>query len=180
MGMWRNRWLSCSGCAERFDFPDGGHVYQYTDLTAPASFDDTVGHCWPVLDLPCWCIDCNRPSYCERIPSLDDIMKAAAVQRIPEGPRRHEIDDELLYLEPEVLRHFAVTFSSRVSRPRCLVCGGAGVVAFDEWKKETPLRHDACGSELEHHARFMSAIGRREFRYYTPEGDLVWVATGVA
>jgi len=179
MGFGGGHWLKCTGCSKRFDFPES-HVYQYTDLGAVRSFDDIEGHCWSVLDLPCWCVDCNRPSFCERVPSLDELMKAAAVRRIPEGPTRHEIVDPLLDLEPESLARLVEQFASRRSKPKCLVCGLVNVLPMDAWARKTPLLHDACGSPIELHAWIGGSIGRREFRFYSTEGDLVGSLTGVA
>jgi hypothetical protein len=171
-------WLSCSGCGEEFGFPDA--VFQYTDLESISSFAETEGHCWPVLDIPCWCVECNRPSFAERVPRLDEFMKAAAVQRIPEGIRKHEIEDELLHLEPQLLERLARTFLTRVSKPKCLLCGSQSFVPIQRWKSKTKLLHESCGSELVFHWVIQGSIGRREFRYFNPEGVLVWSAPGVA
>lgn len=172
-------WLSCTGCEETFEFSDA-YVFQYTDLSAIADITATEGHCWPVLSIPCWCIDCNRPAYAERVPKLDEFFNAAAVQRIPEGDRKHDIDDELLYLEPELLKHLALKFSARVAKPRCLLCGGFNFVPVERWLSKTRLRHESCGSELKAHWVIQGSIGLREFRYYTPEGTFLCSFSAVA
>lgn len=173
------QWLSCSGCGDEFTFATD-YVFQYTDLESIDDFDDTEGHSWSVLSIPCWCIDCNRPTFAERVPSLDEVMKAAGVKRIPEGDRTHEIHDELLYLEPELLARFATMISIRVSPPRCLLCGGQSFIPIDPWDSKTGLRHDTCGSDLKFHWQIVGSIGRREFRYYTPEGILLKSLWGLA
>jgi hypothetical protein len=174
-----SEWLSCTGCGEIFPFSNA-YVFQYTDLPAASSIDAMEGHCWPVLAIPCWCIDCNRPAYAERIPKLDELLKAAAVRRIPEGNRRHEIDDELLSLDSELLKHFVSQFLSRVAQPRCLLCGSFHFVPVERWSSRTRLKHEACGSELKAHWVIQGSIGRREFRYYTPEGVLLCSFSAVA
>lgn len=172
-------WLSCTGCGDEFVFSDAG-VFQYTDLEQIADFREADGHCWSVLAVPCWCLECNRPTFAERIPTLKEFLNAAAIRRIPDGPRKHGIDDVLLYIDPWDFDQLAATLPSRTSKPTCLLCGSTSFIVIDGWQSKTTLRHESCGSEMTFHRVIQGVIGRRDFRYYSATGKLIGSLSGVA
>ncbi|MFZ6873344.1 hypothetical protein ACO0LF_14920 [Undibacterium sp. Di27W] len=118
---YRYSYLKCTGCGDTFDFHIGKNTVTYTACESyKTAFSAELYHqsdnhfetadsaqVPPLLLSPCWCLHCDSATLIERIPDLDDYMKAAALRRLPEDKRDHQICDRLLELdESDFLLHY--------------------------------------------------------------------------
>lgn len=184
--------LKCTGCAQRFNFdaPDcyGYYSHHFSNLTTFSSMnihvDDVTGlrrhgevDCVPLLLSPCWCLHCNTATFIERIPDVDQYMKASALRRLPKNARTHDIYDSLLELEDAA---FALHYQWRLQRstaPTCLRCGHSAYIPIDENKKDTGITHEECwNSPIECVPPLWFSMGhKRTSCYYALDGKLNWL-----
>ena len=175
--------LKCTGCSETFVLPLEEHCVYTTgdlDLNAPNLWESPAFH--RVLRRRAWCVDCDRFSLVERIPSVEEFMKAAAVTR-RDADEKPYIDDELLQLSLEQQKLLFERLSNRTKPGRCLQCGSTRWVALDDdgGKLVPALLHERCNSDLQwsgYVASFIRRAGTLKVRAYSFDGDLLaeaWV-----
>ena len=152
-------YLKCSGCFYTVGFQDFNCSHTYTrNTTNQQAFSqanyprcEVTGlphYCDPntmvMLASPCWCLHCNRPTLIERIPDIDQYMKAAALRRLPEQERHNAASDYLLYLEDEnFLEHYQWRMT-RTAPSKCLRCGNSAYILIDENQRDTGITHEYC------------------------------------
>lgn len=173
--------LKCTGCSEIYHFPVRDHFFYSEgdlDMNPENVYSSPAFH--RVLRVRAWCIDCNRPTLAERIPSTREFMNAAALARLPPGT--HDIDDELIYMEAGERRFLFEKLTSRASRGRCLACGSKDWLRLDivNGKLQPPLIHEGCNSPFEWHGHVAGIIGRIAVRAYSFEGELLAEGEAVA
>ncbi|MFZ6873347.1 tetratricopeptide repeat protein [Undibacterium sp. Di27W] len=185
--------LKCTGCDQQFNF-DAANCYGYysnhssnlttfSDINNP--LDDVTGlrhYCEvdsiPLLMSPCWCLHCNTATFIERLPDIEQYMKASALRRLPpKKARNHHIYDSLLELEDTT---FALHYQWRLQRitaPKCLRCGNSAYIAIDENKKDTGITHEECwNSPIECVSSPWFSMGHiRTSCYYALDGKLNWL-----
>lgn len=182
--------LKCTGCDKQFNFdmPDcygyysnhSSNLTAFSDINNP--LDDVTGlrhYCEvdsiPLLMSPCWCLHCNTATFIERIPDIDQYMKASALRRLhPKKARNHDIYDSLLELEDT---SFALHYQWRLQRntaPTCLRCGHSAYIPIDENKKDTGITHEECwNSPIECVSPLRLSMGHiRTSCYYALDGKL--------
>jgi hypothetical protein len=170
--------LDCTGCGESFPFPLGDN-FLYTegdlDLSPENLATSTAFH--PLLAVRAWCIDCNRPTLAERIPSTREFMNAVALARIPAGLRQDiDISDDLLDIGADEQRFLFEKLTTRASRPRCLLCGSKDWLRLDveNLMLKPSLIHDTCNSPFKWRGVISGGTYRRvTIRAYSFEGQLL-------
>jgi hypothetical protein len=168
--------LDCTGCGETFSFPLGDRLL-YTegdlDLSPENLARSTAFH--PLLAVRAWCIDCNRPTLAERIPSTREFMNAMALARIP-AERRQDFFDDLLDIGADEQRFLFEKLTSRASRPKCLLCGSKDWLRLDveNLVLQPSLIHDTCNSPFKWHGVISGGVFRSvTVRAYSFEGELL-------
>lgn len=170
--------LQCTGCTQKFPFPQ--HYFSYTDLPKPAdAVEHSTSHFWPMLLEPIWCLHCDCASYVERVPSRHELYAAAALRRLPKKPYQDLGSDELLDLEEHDFQRLYQHCLNRGTSTKCVLCGKSTFIRFDENQRETGLRHEQCwGSPIELRRWWLGAYCGGPYnstgRYYNQQGFMVW------
>lgn len=170
--------LKCTGCSEVFHLPLEIHCVYTTgdlDLSSPNIWESSAFH--RLLRRRAWCLDCDRFSLVERIPTVQEFMNAAAITRSTSDEKPY-IDDELLELSVGEQKFLFERLSSRTKPARCLSCGSTKWVPLQvgDGKLEPALLHQACNSDL-HWSGFIASYIRKagtlKVRAYSFEGELL-------
>lgn len=185
--------LKCTGCFLRVGFEDYNcsHIYTHNTTNQQAFSQAHYPRC-DVTGLPhyvdsrmmsmltsaCWCLHCNRPTLVERIPDIDQYLKAAAWRRLPPEKRSIRIHDYLINMDDEVfLAHYQWRIT-RAAPPKCLRCGNSAYILIDENKRDTGITHEYCwNSPIECiPPHICSAEYRAQIScYHALSGDLNWL-----
>lgn len=181
--------LVCTGCTQKFPFP-GGYFF-YTDLppgerpqaagiVCPETASDAGLHFWPLLIHLIWCLQCDRPSFIERIPVMRELNAIAALRRSGKKPHQHDIEDDLLWMDDDQFAAYYRHMLNRSPKPKCLLCAGSYFVLINQAERETGLRHEACwGSPIVYTGLQIGAgipVRYHDYhvRHYNPDGLFVW------
>ena len=122
----------------------------------------------PGSAIPTWCFDCCAIRDAERLPPLERLTELLTDLQT-NGLDERELNDKAAFLKIEVdpqqefakeiaLRSTALNWrSNRVSKPRCLVCGGTNHSPI-QWT-ESGCEHPGCGGVFKTQQTFHSVQG---------------------
>jgi hypothetical protein len=166
--------LHCTECEERFPFPSELLLYQSPDdASAPAY---RKGNWVPLLTNRVWCSSCDGPRYTERVPSLAEFHKAAAVRRLPNTGLPMNVEDDLLQIGDDEFSFLFTHLATRRGTDRCLTCGSTSVLplrtAID---RVLNFRHTLCDGALYLKRAFCPGYGERTIRWFAVSGDFLVV-----
>jgi hypothetical protein len=170
--------LKCTGCSEVFSSPLEVHCVYTTgdlDIRSPNLWESPAFR--RLLRRRAWCLDCDRFSLVERVPTVQEFMNAAAFTR-RQSEEKPYIDDELLELPLEELNFLFEQLSNRTRPARCLSCGSANWIPLEveNGKLEPALLHQSCNSDLQWSgiiASYIRRSGTLKVRAYSFEGELL-------
>lgn len=170
--------LKCTGCSEVFTLPLEHHCVYTTgdlDLSSENLHESTAFH--RLLRRRAWCIQCDRFSLVERIPTVQEFMNAAAITRSQSEDKPY-MDDELLELSLDEQKFLFEHLSGRTQPARCLSCGSTKWLALEveNGKLKPALLHESCNSDLQWRGfigSFVRRAGTLKVRAYSFDGELV-------
>lgn len=170
--------LKCTGCSEVFTLPLEDHcVYTTGDLELSSKNlqESTAFH--RLLRRRAWCIQCDRFSLVERVPTVQEFMNAAAIARSRSDDKPY-INDELLELSLDEQKFLFEKLSGRTKPARCLCCGSTKWLALEveDGKLKPALLHESCNSDLQwsgYIGSYIRRAGTLRVRAYSFEGELL-------
>ena len=165
--------LTCRECEERFFFSPGFCLYRAPDDEGQAPSYRRWNWCTVPTDRV-WCRTCDTTRYAERVPSVDEIMHAAALHRMPDWPRPPNLEDELLDLGEDQLTFLLRHLAGRRGPGHCLECGGDDLVrlrfAVD---RVVNFVHPFCDGALTLEVYGVNGFGPKTIRWISPTDGAV-------
>ena len=163
--------LECRECEERLVFAPDFCLYRSPDETTGEPSYRRWNWC-PVLTDRVWCRDCDGARYAERLPSMDEFMRASAVRRMPDWPRPPNLEDELLEVGDAHFEFLLAHVAGRRGPGRCLACSGSDVhglqVAVD---RVVNFTHPICDGWLHLETFYPNGVGRKTIRWFSTNGE---------
>ncbi len=133
-------YLQCTECGYKLKFPSTDRSYYLGDGVPNVVADDQI---LVLLLKPCWCFNCNSPSWIEDIPEIDVLERLwLAVKSGQEI--QYPVYSQFIGLEEthSLLSQYIELSMNRGLGRHCIICNGSNHIVLDG--NPVKLRHEYC------------------------------------